>query len=118
VNACIGISYDVDWRKVHELMMKAALQTTGVLSKPEPFVLETELGDFAVTYKVMANISEARKNLIIETELRRNLLDVFNGEGVEIMSPSVTSIRESTSPMIPAEYNPQPFSFLRKKSNK
>ena len=118
VNAFIGISYDVDWRKVHELMRKAAMQTTGVFSKPEPFVLETDLGDFAVTYKVMAKISEPEKTLIIEAELRRNLLDVFNGDGVEIMSPSVTSIRESTSPMIPAEYNPQPFSFLRKKSNK
>jgi small-conductance mechanosensitive channel len=118
VNAFIGISYDVDWRKVHELMRKAAMQTTGVFSKPEPFVLETDLGDFAVTYKVMAKISEPEKTLIIEAELRRNLLDVFNGDGVEIMSPSVTSIRESTSPMIPADYNPQPFSFLKKKSNK
>ncbi len=118
VNAFIGISYDVDWRKVHELMRKAAMKTTGVHSIPEPFVLETDLGDFAVTYKVMTKITEPKKILIIEAELRRNLLDVFNSEGLEIMSPSVTAIRESTSPMIPIEYNPLPFSFPGKKNNK
>jgi small-conductance mechanosensitive channel len=49
VMASAGIGYDVDWRTVSELMKKAAQETSGILSDPEPFVLESELGDFAVT---------------------------------------------------------------------
>ena len=116
VNALVGISYNVDWRKVHELMKRAAQQTHGIISKPGPFVLETDLGDFAVTYKVMAMTNDPKRVLHIEAELRRNLLDIFNAEGVEIMSPSFTSIRESTTPMIPPEYNPKPFSFMERKN--
>jgi len=55
------IGYDVDWRKVHELMKKAALQTSGILSDPEPFVLEFYLGDFAVTYLVIGKTNEPKR---------------------------------------------------------
>lgn len=96
--------------------LSAAQQTHGIISKPGPFVLETDLGDFAVTYKVMAMTNDPKRVLHIEAELRRNLLDIFNAEGVEIMSPSFTSIRESTTPMIPPEYNPKPFSFMERKN--
>jgi hypothetical protein len=36
---------------------------------------------------------------------------VFNTEGVEIMTPSVASVRDANQPAIPDEYNPKPFSF-------
>lgn len=110
VMASAGIGYDVDWRKIRELMKKAAQQTPGILSEPEPFVLESELGDFAVTYMVIGKTKEPKRARFIEAELRRNILDVFNAEGVEIMTPSVTSVRDANQPAIPDEYSPKPFS--------
>ena len=108
VMASAGISYDVDWRKVHELMKQAANQTLGINKKPEPFVLESQLGDYAVTYEIVGNTNDPKRVKFIEAELRRNLLDTFNKAGVEIMSPSVTSIRESDAQMIPEECDPKP----------
>ncbi len=118
VEVTAGISYDVDWRKVHQLMKNAALETPGIVNNPEPFVLQTDLGDFAVSYRLMGKTNEAKKIITIESELRRNLLDQFNKEGIEIMSPSVTSIRESDSQMIPTEYNPKLFSFLSRNKDR
>jgi small-conductance mechanosensitive channel len=106
-----GIGYDVDWRKVHELMKAAASQTSGILDKPEPFVLQRDLGDFAVTYTLNVRTNEPKKAIMIESELRQNLLDTFNKAGIEIMSPSVTSIRDANVPLIPPKYNPKPFSI-------
>jgi small-conductance mechanosensitive channel len=106
-----GIGYDVDWRKVHELMKKGAKQTAGVLTKPEPFVLETELGGFAVNYTLIAYAEEPKRARHISAQLRRNILDLFNAEGVEIMTPSIAAVRDGNQPAIPEEYNPKPFSI-------
>lgn len=118
IEVSAGISYDVDWRKVHQLMKSAALETPGIVNNPEPFVLQDNLGDFAVSYRLMGKTNEAKKIITIESELRSNLLDQFNKEGIEIMSPSVTSIRESDSQMIPTEYNPKLFSFLSRNKDR
>jgi hypothetical protein len=60
---------------------------------------------------VIGKTNEPKRAIFIESELRRNILDVFNASGVEIMSPSVTSVRDANQPAIPDEYNPKPFSF-------
>jgi small-conductance mechanosensitive channel len=106
-----GIGYDVDWRKVHELMKKGAKQTSGVLAEPEPFVLETELGDFAVNYTLFAYAEDPKQARHTSAQLRRNILDLFNAEGLEIMTPSVAAVRDGNQPAIPVEYKPKPFSI-------
>jgi small-conductance mechanosensitive channel len=106
-----GIGYDVDWRQVQELMKEGASQTPGVLSEPEPFVLETELGDFAVSYTLFAHTDDPKRARFTAAHLRRNILDVFNREGIEIMTPSVASVRDGNQPAIPQSYDPKPFSI-------
>jgi len=106
-----GIGYDVDWRQVHELMKKGASQTPGVLSEPEPFVLETELGDFAVSYTLFAHTDDPKRARFTVAQLRRNILDVFNSESIEIMTPSVASLRDGNQPAIPQTYCPKTFSI-------
>ena len=46
IHSTVTIGYDVPWRQVHQLLINAARQTTGVLPEPKPFVLETELSDY------------------------------------------------------------------------
>ena len=104
-----GIGYDVDWRKVHELLKKAALQTPHILSDPEPSVVETELGDFAVSYMLIAHTDEPKRARLTTAELRRSALDLFNAEGIEIMTPSVSALRDGNQPAIPKDFTPKPF---------
>ena len=57
---------------------------------PPPFVLVKRLGDFAVTYELnvyCTNVSQLR----LYTALHRNMLDVFNEYGVQIMVPAYES---------------------------
>ncbi len=120
----VGIGYDVDWQQVHDLLKKAALQTPHILAEPEPFVVETELGDFAVSYMLIAHTDEPKSARLTRAELRRSALDLFNAEGIEIMTPSVSSLRDGNQPAIPKDFGPKPFPlpglelFLRQRREK
>jgi len=50
----VTIGYDAPWRKVHELLIRAAERTADVLKEPKPFVLQTSLNDFFVSYQLNA----------------------------------------------------------------
>lgn len=102
----ITIGYDVPWRQVHELLIGSALKTKNVLSSPAPFVLQTSLDDFYVSYQI--NVYSDRPNLQagIYSELHQNIQDAFNEAGVEILSPHYRAARDGNTIAIPEEYRP------------
>ena len=108
VGVTAGIGYDADWRQVHELMVEAARATQGVEAEPAPFVLQTALGNYAVDYLLVATTREPTRKRFIESELRQSVLDVFHREGIEIMTPTVASLRDGNQPAIPASSQPAP----------
>ncbi len=107
----VGIGYDVDWRKVHELLLSAATKTESVLAEPAPFVLQNRLDNYSVTYELNAYTDAPRKMSMVYSDLRKNILDIFHEAGVEIMTPSVSALRDANQPAIPSEHNPKPFQF-------
>jgi hypothetical protein len=59
-----------------------------LLREPPPFVLQKALGTFAVDYEINAHCDNTRGLLLLYTALHRNILDVFNEYGVQIMTPA------------------------------
>jgi len=106
VTVRIGIGYDVPWRRVHELLRDAAQKTHAIVPAPSPTVWELSLDDYAVTYELRAVTDELTRLGAIRAELHRSVLDAFNQAGVEIMTPSVYSLRDGSATAIPAEYDP------------
>ena len=84
----VRINYAVPWRQVHAMLLEAAARTPGLMREPPPFVLQRELGDFAVAYQLNVHKAEARALVIAYSNLHQNILDVFNEYGVQIMVPS------------------------------
>ena len=103
LNSTVTIGYDVPWRKVHELLIAAAEGTTDVLKDPKPFVLQTSLDDFYVSYQINAYTQEAGKQSAMYSELHARILDAFQAAGVEIMSPHYRAERDGNAPAIPQE---------------
>jgi small-conductance mechanosensitive channel len=83
-----GIGYETPWRQVEGMLMLAADRTPGLLKEPPPFVLQKALGDFSVTYEINAYCDNPQTMNRLYTELHRNILDVFNEYGVQIMTPA------------------------------
>ena len=99
----VTIGYDAPWRKVHQLLIDAALATPGVEADPEPFVLETSLSDWYPVYQINAYIKEADKLQKIYSDLYQNIQDKFNEAGVEIMSPHYMAVRNGNASTIPKD---------------
>jgi small-conductance mechanosensitive channel len=104
IHTTVTIGYDAPWRTVHELLIRAANLTDGVSSSPGPFVLQTSLDDFYISYQVNAYIKNASKILRIKSELHQHIQDEFNRSGVEIMSPHYRSERDGNPVTIPADW--------------
>lgn len=88
LHTTVGIGYETPWRQVEAMLLVAAERTPGLLREPPPFVLHQSLGDFAVNYELNAYCGDARNMLPLYTALHRNILDVFNEYGVQIMTPA------------------------------
>lgn len=105
----VTIGYDAPWKTVHELLIHAARATTHILQKPEPFVLQTSLDDFYVTYELNAYTDQANLMATIYAELHQHIQDTFNEAGVEIMSPHYAQVRDGNQTTIPEQYLPKTY---------
>jgi hypothetical protein len=54
-------------------------------------VLQTSLGDFAITYELNVSCGDPHAMAAVYTALHRNVQDVFNEYGVQIMTPAYES---------------------------
>ncbi len=88
LHTTVGIGYETPWRQVEAMLLEAATRSLGLLKEPPPFVLHNALGDFCVTYEINAYCSTPQEMISLYTELHRNILDVFNEYGVQIMTPA------------------------------
>ena len=88
VHTTVGIGYETPWRQVEAMLCLAAERTSGLERDPPPFVLQKSLGDFCVVYEINAFTRDAAGLAGLYTVLHRNILDVFNEYGVQIMTPA------------------------------
>lgn len=98
----VTLGYDIPWRKIHETLIEAALATKFVEKDPKPYVLQTSLDDFYVTYQLNAFTKEASKQAIIYSELHQNIQDFCQKNGIEIMSPHYRANRDGSATTIPS----------------
>ena len=87
IHTVMTMGYDVPWRKVHELLIKAALMTDGVLQEPKPFVLELDLNDNYMCYQINAYIKEAAQMPDITSALLQNVQDLFHDAEIDLVAP-------------------------------
>ncbi|KIC44018.1 mechanosensitive ion channel protein MscS [Ruegeria sp. ANG-S4] len=101
LHTTVGIGYEEPPEKVEAMLIEAANRTKGIKAKPEPFVLWTALADYAINYQI--NGYTTRGSIIpkIRSDLHRNIVAVFNENGVQIMTPSYMA--DPPDPKIPSE---------------
>ncbi|MBW4432546.1 MAG: mechanosensitive ion channel family protein [Pelatocladus maniniholoensis HA4357-MV3] len=104
VHTTVTLGYDAPWRTVHETLIAAALATTDILSQPYPFVWQTALNDFYVSYELRAYTNHPIILERIYSELHQNIQDKCNEANIEICSPHYSAIRDGNQTTIPSEY--------------
>jgi len=109
LNTRVTIGYDAPWRKVHELLINAALATELIEKDPAPFVFQDSLNDFYVCYQINAYTHVPNRQHIIYSKLHENIQDFFNDAGVEIMSSHYSNIRDGNKTTVPEENLPKDY---------
>ncbi|WP_439185126.1 mechanosensitive ion channel domain-containing protein [Carboxylicivirga taeanensis] len=106
IHTTLTIGYDVPWKLMHEALIEAAARTDMLMDSPQPFVLQTSLDDFYVSYQLNAYTREASKQALIYSSLHQHIQDVCNERGIEILSPHYRAARDGNASTIPSDYLP------------
>lgn len=101
LNTTITIGYDTPWKTVHQLLIEAANNTEDILKTPQPFVLQTSLDDYYISYQLNAYTDKPNSMADIYSKLHQNIQDSFAKGDVEIMSPHYFALRDGNQIAIP-----------------
>lgn len=97
----MSVGYDTPWTLVHKIMIEAASRCSMVNQEKKPFILQTALNDFHISYQLNVYTGHAQSIPAAYSELHQNLQQIFAENGIEIMSPSFTVLRNSPKDTTP-----------------
>jgi small-conductance mechanosensitive channel len=100
----VSFGFEIHWKRIYDLLLEAARRTPGVKQTPAPYVLETMLHDFYAIYQINAYIDDASQMPRIYSDLNRNIQDLCNEQGIELLSPHYFAQRDGNEVTIPKEY--------------
>ena len=91
IHTSVGVGYEVSNERVHELLIKAAGMTNGVLSDRAPFVLDKKFEDLYQLYEINAYIRDANSISRISSELHHNIQNIFIEAGIDLRATFAVS---------------------------
>ncbi len=85
----LGVAYDTDIGKFHDVCMRSIRSVSEFLPVPEPAIVFIDFGDSALIYDLVLSLSsnDFPNRKIIESNLRFKLLEEFRGAGIQIPYP-------------------------------
>lgn len=101
VATTVTIGYDVPWRQVHGLLLGAARSVAGIAVEPAPYVLQTSLNDFHISYELNASVVDVLVYREILSDLLGAIQDQFAQAKVEILSPAYHAMRNGNPSTVP-----------------
>ncbi|MCB1140540.1 MAG: mechanosensitive ion channel family protein, partial [Leptospiraceae bacterium] len=106
LHSTVTIGYDVPYKQVQELLIQAASELDFIKKTPAPFVLQTSLDDYYISYQINCYTDHPDRMARIYSALHQNILDRFNEAGVEIMSPHYYALRDGNQITLPEKNLP------------
>ena len=114
LHTTITLGYDLPWQTVEKLLLAAANNTQLIEKEPIPFVLQTSLDDYYVSYELNVYTKHDKKMPFIYSKIHKNILEIFNDAGVEILSPAYMAARDGSLTTVPSKLKPEDKSPLTK----
>ena len=93
----ITVGYDLPSEKVDKALLEAATKVEGVLKEPKPYVWVTDILNFSVEYTLYVFINQVRRLPVIDSNLRRSVIEVCRKHGIDITTPNLVQSVQGTS---------------------
>ena len=87
VHPKVSVGYEVGRQVVEDILIKAALMTTGIVSEPKPMVYISELAKNYVEYELRACTNDPNHLVRIYSDVQKNMLDLFSEANISLMVP-------------------------------
>jgi small-conductance mechanosensitive channel len=87
VHPKVSVGYEVGRQVVEEILIKAALMTTGIVSEPKPTVYISELAKNYIEYELRASTNDPNHLVRIYSDVQKNMLDLFSEANISLMVP-------------------------------
>lgn len=87
VHPHVSVGYTVGRQVVEEILIKAALMTKGIVSDSKPTVYIRKLAKNYVEYELRACVSDPNHLLEINSDVQKNILDLFSEANISLMIP-------------------------------
>jgi small-conductance mechanosensitive channel len=100
----VTIGYDTPWRQIHAMLLEAARRTPNLATDPAPTVAQHALNDFYVDYRLTVIVQGPFRQTL--SSLHANIQDIFNANGVQIMSPHYERDPEQAKVVPPEHRDP------------
>ena len=84
VGCKLSLGYDVHHERVTDILLAAA----SAVGLKDAFVQVTDLGDFAISYRIAGLLEDVQSLISVRSDLRKSVLDALHGAGIEIVSPN------------------------------
>jgi len=88
-NCTITAGYNISSEKIEKLLIDSATRVEGVLKEPKPYVLVTNLLNFAVEYSLYVFTNQIKKLRTIDSNLKRTVLEVCEKNGIDLTTPNL-----------------------------
>ncbi len=100
----LSIGYNVHYNEVEAALKEAA----EAMDLEKPFVHVKNLGNYAVTYRVAALLSNVENLITARSNFRKEVLDAMHRNDIEIVSPDFMNRRDitETDRFIPDDFQP------------
>ncbi|MBL8259450.1 MAG: mechanosensitive ion channel [Candidatus Competibacteraceae bacterium] len=100
----VGVTYDSDPSKVHELLLEVATAHPLVLREPAPAVLFLKFGPSALEFEVRVFVRDLANRLTLTHELHNQILEALRVHGIDMPAPpTARAARPSAAPADPPE---------------
>jgi len=86
IYAEVTFGYSTPWQEIHDILIKAALNTDSILDTPKPYVLQTKLDDFYACYQINCYTKNVSMVPAIYTMLYENIQNGFRDAGMDMTS--------------------------------
>ena len=83
----VGVSYNADPHRVHDLLLEVAAENTSLVNTPAPSVHFKDFGDSALIFDLRVFLKNISEMYIVATALRLAIWDKLKEEGIEIPFP-------------------------------
>jgi len=100
----VGVAYDCDPLRVHDLLLEVAVAHPLVLKEPPPAVLFLKFGESALEFEVRVFVRELLHRLPLTHDLHNQILQTLRENRIEIPFPQrevhVRSVAEVRSALV------------------